>query len=166
MTRISWIGAFIDTGNSANNPVAPVGTSWNFALAQDAANSPGAVVASESQSFACVSATFLGNSTLAGQPVSAYSYTADLVSPMLIQGGQTMWLSIFQQNTTLQPIFGWLSGSGGDGVSKQFLLSNGSLVNTYTDRALRLEGEEVPEPGSIVLMGLGGALILVARRKR
>ncbi len=70
----------------------------------------------------------------------------------------------FSGAASANPLFGWLSGSGGDGVSKQLNLSNGN-INSYTDRAMTLEGDPVPEPGSLLLMTAGCVLIGLLRRR-
>ncbi len=163
INRITFIGAFADFTNTANNPVNPSGDNWNFEVTADNAGNPGSVTDSDSLAFASVQQTLLGNSTLSGQPVRVYSFTADLANPLFVAGGQTAWLSIFSTAANLDPRFAWLSGSGGDGVSKQLFLSNGAFT-AYTDRAVTLEGEFVPEPGTFVLLGAGALLLGIYRR--
>jgi len=164
ITRITFIGAFLDNATPANNPVAPSGDTWNFDLATDNAGDPGAVAGSQSLAFNTVAQQFLGSATLAGQPVHAYRFTADLLAPLFVTGGETMWLSVFSAASNLDPRFAWLSGAGGDGVSKQVNVNNGNS-NTYNDRAMTLEGDTVPEPGSLILISAGGLLIGLFRRR-
>lgn len=162
--RITFIGAFIDTVTSANNPVSPSGDNWNFQLATDDAGNPGSVTATESLPFNSVQQLFLGSGTISSQPVHVYRFTADLITPLFVTGGEITWLSTFSSAATLTPRFAWLSGSGGDGVAKQIVLSSGS-ISTYTDRAFRLDGDTVPEPGSLLLISAGGLLIALLRRR-
>ncbi|MFN7934471.1 MAG: PEP-CTERM sorting domain-containing protein [Bryobacteraceae bacterium] len=165
INRITFIGAFIDTATPANNPVNPVGDTWNFELAPDNAGNPGSVSASNSLAFNTVQPTFLGNATLSGQPVHFYSFVADLLTPFHVNAGETTWLAIFVQASSMDPRFSWISGSGGDGVAKQVTLSNGNFT-TYTDRALTLDGSNVPEPGSLALLSAGALLIGIFRRRQ
>ena len=166
VNRISWVGAFLDLTNNANNPVNPDADSWQFVLANDAANAPGGTAYSANMAFGDVMQSLLGNSTIAGRAVKVYRFTADLLTPMSIAGGNTMWLSIYSINDTTEPTFAWTSGSGGDGVSKQYLFQSGALVNQYTDRSLTLEGSAVPEPGTYALIGAGCLMIGMIRRQR
>lgn len=161
---LTFIGAFIDTANTGNNPVLPAGNTWNFQLASDNAGDPGTIDDSESLPFNSVQQTLLGQATLAGQPVYFYSFTADLLTPLLVNGGQTTWLSVLVQATNLDPRFAWVSGSGGDGVSKQISLGSGN-ISTHTDRALTLDGSNVPEPGTLVLLSAGALLLGIFRRR-
>lgn len=162
--RITFIGAFIDIATPANNPVAPSGDTWNFELATDNSGNPGTVTGSQSLAFQSVAQQLLGGTTLAGQPVHVYRFTADLLAPLFVTGGETMWLSVFSAASNLDPRFGWYSGSGGDGVSKLINLGTGNL-NTYLDRAMTLEGDTVPEPSSVILISAGGLLIGLYRRR-
>ncbi len=162
INQISWIGGFFDTGNSANNPPPFNATAWQFLVAEDAGGAPGALLDSASIAFADASASYLQQATLAGQPIDLYLFTATLVDPLLIVGGATQWFSVLAQGPSTNPLFAWMSGSGGDSVSIQF--GPGNPLNLTRDRALRLEGSEVPEPP--VLMLLTAALLLGAWRFR
>lgn len=163
--RVTWIGAFIDTANLQNNPVAPVATSWTLQVAQDAAGVPGAVSDSVSLAFADVAATLLGSATLAGQPVFYYAFSALLADPLYVAGGTAQWFAVFSEDAAADPRFAWLSGSGGDGVARQQFLANGSWT-PYTDRALRLEGNVVPEPATAWLLAMALLLGVVGVRRR
>ncbi|WP_326538380.1 hypothetical protein [Pseudorhodoferax sp.] len=164
--RVSWTGAFLDLGDPSNNPVLPSGLSWTLQVSADAAGNPGVVTDSVTLAFDMVERVALGSATLAGQPVFVYTFTALLADPLHVGGGVPQWFSVFAESDDGWPRFGWLSGSGGDGVSRQFL-ANGDPVGTYTDRALRLEGVmQVPVPATwlLVLPALAGAGVL--RRTR
>ncbi len=166
VTKVTWVGSFLDLTNLANNPVAPDADFWHIDIASDAAGSPGAVFASATLPFADVLRTLLGTSTVAGQPVSVHSYEATLASALFIPGQQMVWMSIYSTNNTTEPTFGWWPGSGGDGVAKQYYLPNNSEFGAYSDRALKLEGSAVPEPGTHAMLGAGMLAIGLARRKR
>lgn len=162
--KITFVGAFVDLGTTANNPVQPAGNTWNFQLATDNAGDPGALTSSQSLAFNAVQQTLLGSASLAGQPVFFYSFTANLLTPIFVNGGETSWLSVLVQSDNADPRFAWISGSGGDGVSKQISLGSGN-ISTYTDRALTLDGSNVPEPGTFVLLSAGALLIGLFRRR-
>lgn len=162
INQVSWIGGFFDTGNSANNPAPFNATAWQFLVAQDAGGAPGALLDSTSILSNNVSASFQMQATLAGQPIALYLFTATLTDPLLVAGGATQWFSIVAQGPTPNPLFAWMSGSGGDSASIQF--GPGNPLNLARDRALRLEGNEVPEPPVLIL--LASAALLGAWRLR
>ncbi|MBS1829479.1 MAG: PEP-CTERM sorting domain-containing protein [Acidobacteria bacterium] len=164
INSLTFVGAFIDIGTPGNNPVLPAGNTWNFQLASDNSGNPGTVTASQSLAFNDVQQTYLGTASLSGQTVYFFNFSADLLTPFLVNAGETTWLSILVQADNLDPRFAWISGSGGDGVSKQISLGSGNIF-TYTDRALTLDGSNVPEPGTLVLLSAGALLIGAFRRR-
>lgn len=151
--RVTWIGAFVDTQVTSNNPVLPAAVRWTLQVAADAAGVPGAVTDSTSLAFADASATLLGTVTLAGQPVFVYRFMADLIDPLLVGGGSEQWITVFAEDADHRPGFAWFSGQGGDGLSMQVQLG-GSLPGPYADRALKLEGNVVPEAPMGALIGV------------
>ncbi len=163
VNRITWIGAFIDTVDTANNPVNPAGDLWNLHLAGDNAGDPGAVQQQASFSLASVTPTYLGTGSLAGQPVYYYQFAVDLSTPFAFAANQTLWLAIFSSAPQMDPRFGWSSGSGGDGVSKMVQLNNNDITS-WGDRALSLEGEVVPEPATLSVFSLGLLALWLRRR--
>lgn len=164
VTQVSWVGHYVDLVTAANNPVTPTADTWTITLADDGGNKPGAVTAQRTLAFSDVVRTKLGSGSIFGLPVDYYSFTATLQTALAVPGLKQVWLSVLSTNDTAQPAFGWYQGSGGDGVSMQYQLPNGQLVGQYGDRALKLEGSQVPEPGSMVLMSAG--LLLVCKLSR
>jgi len=162
--RVTWIGAFIDTQNPANNPVQPAAVSWTFQVAQDTGGAPGTVTDSTTVAFAEASAAFLGMATLAGQPVSVFRFEAALVDPLLVDGGTAQWFSVFAEDAVVRPGFAWFSGQGGDGLSTQLRPGLPSL-GPYVDRAMTLEGFVVPEAPTLGLVA-AALLALGAGRPR
>lgn len=168
--RISWVGGFLDTTTLANNPVVADADSWEIQIASDNGNEPGNVFSTTSVPFLSVMSTLLGNGTIINQPVAFYRYTLDLPAAISLSSGTTYWLSIMSRDTATMPIFAWLSGSGGDGVAKQYYSPTGNLQGTYTDRALTLEGDldnaGVPEPATNALLAAGLVAIAALRKRR
>lgn len=165
--RITWTGAFIDATVVANNPVIGTADSWTFGVYADAAGVPGASLDSASVSFAAPTATYLGVTNLAGQPVYVYEYSVSLATPIYLPGGSPVWFSVYATSATADPRFGWFSGSGGDGVAKQLNLGDGTY-GQYVDRALALEGTAapVPEPSTLALLAMSAGTIILRRRSR
>lgn len=161
VNRISWIGAFIDFANPANNPINPTADSWGIKVAFDSEDEPGGVSASASLLFNSVAQTLLGNATIASQPVRLYSFTADLSTPIFFNANQSMWLTVYSVAPTTNPLFSWVSGSGGDGVARQYNVATG-VNNGYTDRALILES---PEPATFWSIGIAGVALAAFRRR-
>lgn len=163
--RVTWIGAFVDTENPANNPVAPAAANWTFQVAQDAAGAPGAVTDSTTIAFAQATAAFLGTAVLAGQPVTVFRFEAALADPLLVGGGTDQWFSVFAEDALVRPGFAWFSGQGGDGLSTQLRPGQSSL-GPYTDRAMKLEGFAVPEAPTLGLVAAALMAAGLGRRRR
>lgn len=161
--RVSWVGAFIDSENTDNNPVLPAADRWTLSVSADSGGNPGAATDSATIDFAAASATLLGIATLAGQPVHVFRFTADLLDPLLVAGGTEQWFSVVAENALQRVGFAWISGQGGDGLARQQRLGGG-LLGPYIDRALTLEGQAVPEAATLPLLAL--ALVIAARVTR
>lgn len=163
--RITWTGAFIDTVDPANNPVAPAAAGWTFQVASDLAGAPGAITDSASAAFGDAAAVLLGMGTLAGQSVAVYEYSITLADPLLVAGGSAQWFTVFSVDAAMRPGFAWFSGSGGDGLSLQ-LRPGQSTLGPYTDRALQLDGLLLPEPPMALLLGVALLTAALTRRRR
>lgn len=162
---LSWVGAFIDTAITGNNPVSlPSNFTWRMQVLADAAGTPGTVTDSAAVAFNAVTATLLGQVSLAGSTVNVYRFAASLVDPLLIAGGVDQWFTVFADSSVADPRFAWFSGSGGDGVSLQRSLANQTFTS-FGDRALTLDGTlVVPEPALLPPLAL--VLLALARRAR
>ncbi|MFZ0707968.1 MAG: PEP-CTERM sorting domain-containing protein [Candidatus Korobacteraceae bacterium] len=90
-----------------------------------------------------------GNETLLGGNI----YTYDIGGLGFTEAsGVEYWLSVVP-DLSFPPQWGWATGTGGDGAAYQsYFGQNGPLG---ADQAFTLIGTEVPEPGTLVLLGTG-----------
>lgn len=162
--EVSWVGGFFGGGGA--QPPTPGADTWTFRVASDNGGVPGAITDTLTVPFADASLQFLGNGTLGGSPAGFYRLHVTLPVSLFLSGGSPQWFTIFAAGSG-PSAFAWISGSGGDGVSKQLYLGNGVYSN-YTDRAMTLSGTAaVPEPSEFLLLsGVGAALGLGARLRR
>jgi hypothetical protein len=96
-------------------------------------------------------------------PVRVYDYGLTLTTPFSASAGTKYWLSIVPDTQGASPEWGWLTGTGGNGVMFEELHHVRSWYPS--DLAFIL----VPEPSSLVGLLSAGALGLAAygwRRRR
>lgn len=166
VNRVTWFGGFLDTATPGNNPVLQsTTTAWHFSVAADDNNAPGAVLDTTSVAAADVVASYQGVGTIAGRGTYFYAYTALLPDALDIAGGTPLWFSVLAEGSTTNPLFAWLASGSGDGEGIQ-IFQGDQVVDRYTDRALRLEALEVPEPPVLALAGLAMLLALAPRWRR
>ena len=105
-------------------------------------------------------------------PRDVYEYSAFLDAPITLTPGATYWLSIIDvsaiysgRDPLADPTFAW-STSAVQGGNAQYAFGN--FIATEDEMAFQLTNDGVvPEPASILLMGLGlGGIALRARKKR
>lgn len=165
VTEVTWQGSYSDFVDLTNNPATPNTVSFELAFWSDASGEPGALLLSQTFPIAAVDVTFVG---LSPTNRNVFNYGLDLTVPFLAQAGTSYWLSIFSNSSSFTPLWGWRTGSGGDGMSFQENLATGSEGPVDLDRAFSLSGQPgvVPEPSSILLLisGLAGAALWARRR--
>jgi hypothetical protein len=102
---------------------------------------------------------------------TVYEYTADLTSPLLLDGGTTYYLSMFNETGGKTVATGWYWMGDGSGGHWQRPGSSTLWAPRPGDPSLafQLTGSAIPEPGSLATLGVG--LVCLAgyvryRRKR
>lgn len=173
ITGFNWQGLYYDFVNLANNPVNPNTTSWQIGIyaSNPATGLPSAAPLSTfTLPAAAVTATFVANAVIfdgRNSPVRILSFHADLPTPFEAQAGVRYWFSPFSVQTSFPPLFGWTSGSGGDGRFVQDNLGTGGRNFSFDrDRAFSVEGAPVPAPAGYAVFLLGTAAIGVRLRGR
>lgn len=105
--------------------------------------------------------------------VSIFEFTAALSAPAVVQGGETYYFSVFNDNAIDDPRFAILWSSTSAATNPRWFRQNatrdwtrsGSNVNT----AFRIDGRAVPEPSTVVMLGSAavvGAMAAARGRRR
>jgi hypothetical protein len=157
---LTWSGGYVDTNDVA--PPVPDSTGFAFRFYADNAVTPGAQLYEQSVGFARIAKVFLGNGTAGGLATAYYSFGAYLPAPFHATGGAEYWLAISSISPTWAPTgWAWLSGIGGDDSSLQ--VTGNTQIGRGRDRQFQLYA--VPEPSTLVLVSLGLASVVRARRR-
>jgi hypothetical protein len=117
-------------------------TGWTVNVYLDNAGQPGSL-----QHTAHISGN--GNETLLGGNIYTYDLSGLGFSEF---SGVEYWLSVVP-DLSFPPQWGWATGTGGDGIAYQDYFNNRSQLGA--DQAFTLIGTQVPEPGTLVMLGTG-----------
>jgi hypothetical protein len=143
VNAVEWIGGYF-------NPQSPGAiTAWTVNFYADAANSPGALLASFNFG-GNGGETFLQLDAL-GDPT--YLYTASVL--FNASAGTQYWMSVVP-DLAFPPQWGWTTSSQGDGLAYQDFFGTRSALGADLSFALfEQQNTGVPEPGSLMLLGTG-----------
>lgn len=147
VTDVHWVGGYFNPTSQA-----PI-NSFLVQIWSDAAG-PGTVLLADSQAG-------VANETLISG--STYSYDFDLTTAFVAEANTTYWLSI-QPTLLFPPQWGWVAGTGGDGVAYQDFF--GTRTQQPLDLAFSLTGHLLPAPAGLALVGLALAGALAASRRK
>ena len=147
VTDVHWVGGYFNPTSQA-----PI-NSFLVQIWSDAAG-PGTVLLADSQAG-------VANETLISG--STFSYDFDLTTAFVAEANTTYWLSI-QPTLLFPPQWGWVAGTGGDGVAYQDFF--GTRTQQPLDLAFSLTGHLLPAPAGLALVGLALAGALAATRRK
>lgn len=172
--KVTWRGIFIDFANPDPAPApSPDVSVWQLSFHADSAGLPGMQEALESFAAASVTSTFQGTGLFnAGGTyrVSFYEYSVSLTTPFQAAAGTQYWFGLLGLSENFNPAFALRGASGGDNSSVQQTLGAGMSVTStdvrFADRAIKLEGVELPEPSTYALCGSALFLAIGIRRGR
>ena len=88
MSEVRWQGLYWDSIKAANNPVAPITTTWEISIWSDAAGAPGVQLYVETKPFADVSSILVGNTVMDnGDTVPVFDFCLSSGNVLLGIGG-------------------------------------------------------------------------------
>lgn len=98
-------------------------------------------------------------------------YLLDLANPVVLNAndaGNVRWfIAIIARDSSAPLLWNWAQGLGGSNRTFQWIRADGNNFHSLGEgRALVLSGQVVPEPASIVAVGLGIAALVARRRRR
>lgn len=164
VNHATWFGIYL---NADFTDGAPNTSRWDILINDD--TGPGGTPGNRIGGLlnAPTVRTTLGSGFFGNNAVTVYEFDADF-TPFTAAAATKYWFAPVSVGVlgNFAPFFSWIEGTGGDGSSVQIELTNFVPTNEFvrdTDRAFTLEA--VPEPSTLVLLGLGLGSA-VARRRR
>lgn len=143
ISEVRWQGLYWDSIKAANNPVAPITTTWEISIWSDAAGAPGVQLHVETKPFADVSSILVGNTVMYnGDTVPVFDFAFRLATSFWASAETTYWVSPRSFGPASDAIFSWGSGTGGDGTTFQLAYPSGKTFIQSGDRALTLVESE------------------------
>jgi hypothetical protein len=152
ISEVSWTGGYFNPASQGTI------TQWDVSFYSDNAGAPGTLL----NSYIILGT---GGETSIGSAIFTYDVSLPSATGFHAAGGVTYWLSVVP-DTAFPPQWGWATGTGGDGAAYQVFFGTGGPLQA--DMAFALNGgQNVPEPASLVLTGIGlGLLGLGSWRRR
>ncbi len=167
----TWQGFYWNFAGGTNPVSSPPTSSWTISIWSNNGGVPGTQLFSQNVAESAANPNFITDGSFQNATVPAYQFTANL-SGFVATAGTTYWFSVVSNQSSLNPLFSWTQGSGGDGSSWQWAITDHALTNSGSvagDRAFSLTGTPytpVPLPGTLLQLGLGLATLgLVSRRR-
>lgn len=165
INEATWFGIYVNAADLTD--AAPNTTDWIIRFQADNAGIPGPVLVSTTQSAGQVSTQAVGTGLYNDNPVTVYEFTAFFPTGFDAAANTPYWFSPRRQAPNFSPVFGWIQGIGGDGLSFQTAFTAGIVTDSFVrdgDRAFSLS--QVPEPATTLLLGAGLAALALLRRRQ
>jgi hypothetical protein len=152
------------TGEYDNDPAPPPFlTGFTLSIYSDSLGQPGGLL------YTQIVSSNANETLVAGQ---TYTYGINFTSSFAAAGGTTYWVSVVSDlDQKSGNVWGWSSGTGGDGSSYQDVTGL-PRTHQFYDLAFTLNGDvtgdgtSVPEPISISIFGAGLAGAIAMRRRK
>lgn len=170
-TELTGVTAWARTNDAAQSFMGTFSGTLGWAIYSDSSMQPGTLLASGSDLAPTVTATGL----LGEQGAEIYQLDAMIMTPLLAAGEYWLALRAAEWGSP-DPAggdpFGWIFWQYTAGITGAPLLADNDLANPTTwslstgrDPAFRIDGNVIPEPGTLILLG-SGILVLCLRRRK
>lgn len=171
-STLESVTAFARTNDASVDFLSTFSGTLGWAIYSDSSMAPGTLLASGSDTNPVITPTGL----LGEQDAEIFQLDAMITTPLLAAG--EYWLALRAAawgapDPAGGDPFAWIFWQYTAGITGNPLLADGDLANPTTwnlttgrDPSFRIEGTVIPEPGTMVLVGLGAIGMLAVRRRR